>query len=150
MAGIGRVELRAQRSKVERSLQLQPPVGGEGHHHRERRERVRGHLGQRSVDPRLPRAAVDHHQLAVAAVEGPEAQAAPLQQLADGHVPVEVAVEQRLDRRRLEQRVLAPLGPQLAVPEQLDPQRIEEGLFAHARSLGRETVWAWMTTHAEE
>ncbi len=93
--------------------------------------RVGVHSHERAVQLGLVRLPVEHDQLAVQAVERAQAEVTVLQDLPDRHVAVVSARQQRLHGRRLKQLVLGPLGAQLAVAQQLDPQRTKELDLAH-------------------
>ena len=100
-------------------------VGVEPGDHRVGRQRSAGHRLQRAVQPRLPCLAVDHHQLAIAAVERAQAEVAVPAELLDRHVAVEVPGQQRVDGRGLEQQVVPMLGAQVGVAQQVDAQGVE-------------------------
>ena len=120
---VGDLEQLGQRP---RPVDRDPHVGRERDDDRERRALGRRYGPQRAVDACGAGDAVDDDQLAVEPVERAQAEVAVLEHLADRHVPVVCAVEQRADRRGLKDDVRVVLGVQVGVAQRLHVQRADQ------------------------
>ena len=126
------VERRQERVALERALDLEPPIGAEVGQHRERaaalgldRVQVPVHVGAQELS-------VERDHLAVAGIEGPEPEVSMLGELLEADVAVVRAVQQRLDRRGLEQQVRIVLGVELASVQRLHVERLHQPLVDRA------------------
>ena len=125
------VEPGQQRSVVERALELDVDGRLEPRHHRERRLR----RGRNRVDPALDvgsqELAVEGDHLAVEPVQRAQPEVAVRGQLGEAEVAVVGAVEQRPDRRGLEEHVVLALLVQFGPPHRLHVQRLDPALVQH-------------------
>ena len=90
-----------------------------------------------AVDVGAEELAVEGDHLAVEPVQRAQPEVAVLGQLGEAEVAVEGAVEQRPDRRGLEEDVGIALGVQVGPPHRLHVQRFDPALVEHAASLPR-------------
>ena len=106
----------------QRPLEVEADTRLEACDDRERCALIRPDRMKHAVDVRTKEAAVERDQLAVEPVERADAQVAALGQLGDAEIAVVGALEQRADRRCLEQRVPFPLRVQVGVAHGLHVQ----------------------------
>jgi hypothetical protein len=107
----------------------------EAGHNRERRPLLRRDSADPAVDVGAEELAVDRDHLAVEVVQRPQAEVAVLGQLGKAEVALEGAVEQRSDRRGLEEHVWLVLGVEVGAAHRLHVQRPDPALVQHRRSL---------------
>ncbi len=88
-----------------------------------------------AVDVGAEELALERDHLPVEPVHRAEAEIAALGQLGEAEVAVEGALEQRPDRRGLEEDVRLALGMKVGVPHRLDVERPDPALVQHAASL---------------
>jgi hypothetical protein len=101
--------------------------------HRKRRPLLRRNPVEPAVDVGAEELAVDRDHLAVELVEGPQPEVAVLRQLSKAEIALEGAVEQRPDRRGLEENVRLTLTVQVGAAHRLHVQRPDPALVQHRR-----------------
>ena len=104
----------------------------ESRHHRERGPRLALDLAHLPVDVGPVEATVDRDHLAVEPVQRSQPEVAVLGQLGEREVALVSALQQRPDRRGLEQHVRLPLRLQFPLPQRLHMQRPDPPLVQHS------------------
>ncbi len=110
-------------------------AGLEARHDGERRSRLPRDLPHEPIDIGAVETPVEGDHLAVEPVQRPQPKVAMLGQLSEGQVTVVRALEQRPDRRGLEEHVRLPLGVKFLLPQRLHMKRPDPALVQHAASL---------------
>jgi hypothetical protein len=128
------LDRRQQRIVVERSLEAEVEIGVEGNDHRERGALGAGQLVDPALDVGPVEATVEGHHLPIEVIHGAEPVVALLGQLREADVTFEGALEQRADRRCLEENVWLVPAVEVRMPHRLDVQRPDPAFVEAHRS----------------